>query len=156
MKKTILLIVLIAAMCSCESVFKAAYTKNAYVLDYSEYTNKGFFLTESNSVNFDYKSLGSVSSLIYSGYEILNNKVNSQKMVYTVDNVQNPKKIRYGKYINATSKDALDELCEKAMEIGANGIINIKVNYIPAEYDYKTGVRISEDGMFVTGMAIRK
>ena len=42
------------------------------------------------------------------------------------------------------------------MEIGANGIINIKVTYIPAEYDYKTRVRISEDGMFVTGMAIRK
>ncbi len=42
------------------------------------------------------------------------------------------------------------------MEIGANGIINIKVTYLPAIRDLKIGIVIEPDAIIVTGMAIRK
>ena len=37
-------------------------------LDYSPLTNKGIYVTESNSVSFDYKILGSVSATEVSGW----------------------------------------------------------------------------------------
>lgn len=147
---------ILALVLSGCSVYKTPYLSTATVLDYSEYTNKGFFLSESNSVNFEYKALGSVSAVSTGGYEVLSTteRKNMQDDVYIS---QEPSKsVKYGKYKSASSKDALSALCNKAMEVGANGVINISTSYIPGTYDAKTGVLISGNSYVITGMAIRK
>ncbi len=155
MKNLIVLAVMAVFLFGC-SVHKTPYVSTAVVLDYSEYTNKGFFLSESNSVSFDYKALGSVSAVSTGGYEVLSTteRKNMQDDVYTS---QEPSKsVKYGKYKAASSKDALSSLCNKAMEIGANGVINISTSYIPGTYDSKTGALLSGNSYVITGMAIRK
>ena len=41
--------------------------RSSYVLDYRKCSGDGFFITESNSVNFKYQPIGSVSSELISG-----------------------------------------------------------------------------------------
>lgn len=155
MKKLIMFAILTLAMSGC-SVYKTPYLSTASVLDYSEYTNKGFFLSEANSVNFEYKALGSVSAVTTGGYEVVSSteRKNMRDDVYLSS--EPSQKVKYGPYKWASSKDALATLCEKAMEIAANGVINIKITYIPATYDPKTGLRATPDSYVITGMAIRK
>lgn len=155
MKKLIMFAILALVLSGC-SVYKTPYLSTATVLDYSEYTNKGFFLSEANSVNFEYKALGSVSAVTTGGYEVISStdRKNMQDDVYLSSG--SSKKVKYGPYRWASSEDALATLCDKAMEISANGIINIKITYIPATYDPKTGLRATSDSYVITGMAIRK
>ncbi len=147
---------ILALLLSSCTVYKFPYQSTASVLDYSEYTNKGFFLTESNSVSFEYKALGSVSAVTTGGYEIVSSveRKNMQDDVYL--SPETSKKVKYGPYKWASSKDALSTLCDKAMEVSANGVINIKITYIPATYDSKTGSLASPDSYVISGMAIRK
>lgn len=144
------------ALSSCSIIPKTPYQESAVVLDYSEYTNKGFFMTEANSVSFDYKALGSVSAKVQSGYEIVQETVRKAIKDDVYGESHDSRKIKYGKYKQAYSDNAIKVLCDKAMEIGANGLINIKVTYIPAVRDLKTGLVIDPDAIIVTGMAIRK
>lgn len=46
MKKTLLSLIFVAAITGCSIIPKSPYQQSAVVLDYSEYTNKGFFMTE--------------------------------------------------------------------------------------------------------------
>lgn len=156
MKKVLLFFVLSAIVSGCSILPKHAYQRNAVVLDYSEYTNKGFFLTEANSVSFDYKALGSVSAKVQSGFEIVGESVRKAMLDDVYGEASNSKKTKYGSYKQAYSDDALKVLCDKAAEIKANGLINIKVSYVPAVRDLKTGVVLEPDAIIVTGMAIRK
>lgn len=137
---------------SC-SLLKSPYVKSSYSIDYSEYTKKGFLLTESNSVSFSYEPIASITSLSKAGYEILRTKKNTElstnyELVTVSKNV-------YGKFKNANINDALDEIYTKAISLGANGIINLKITYIPVEYNTK-GEIIAIETYIVSGMAIKK
>lgn len=55
----ILLAVLLFTSCS---MYKSI--NETVVIDYSRYTSQGFFITESNSVSFDYKPIGSVVTVV--------------------------------------------------------------------------------------------
>lgn len=99
MKKSLVFLFLILLMSSCNM---APYIKSIGYIDYTMYDN-GFFITESNSVSFEYKSLGSISVLILTGYE------NS-------------------KLVKATAQDAVTALVEKAMLKKANGVIALKIS----------------------------
>ena len=156
MKKTLLSLIFVAAITGCSIIPKSPYQQSAVVLDYSEYTNKGFFMTEANSVNFEYKAIGSVSAKVQSGYEIIGESVRKGMKDDIYGETYDKHKVKYGKYKQAFSDDAINVLCNKAMERGANGIINIKVTYLPAIRDLKTGIVIEPDAIIVTGMAIRK
>ncbi|MGV8136029.1 MAG: hypothetical protein AB2L20_12505 [Mangrovibacterium sp.] len=61
--KKIFLALSIAILTSC-----VTYSPLVNFVDYSAYNNDGMFLTESNSVNFDYTPVGSINVLLYSGY----------------------------------------------------------------------------------------
>jgi uncharacterized protein YbjQ (UPF0145 family) len=78
------------------------YAEYSSTLNYNEF--KGLFISEANSVSFEYEPLGSVNSVVESGY-------------------------RKRKYIRATAEDALYVLCKEAEKNGANGIINLKITY---------------------------
>lgn len=52
MKKTLLSLIFVAAITGCSIIPKSPYQQSAVVLDYSEYTNKGFFMTEAKFCQF--------------------------------------------------------------------------------------------------------
>lgn len=135
MRKILLLIALSAIVCSCATVdFRTPYVKSHGVIDYSDYLSKGFFITESNSVNFDYEPIGSVTSVVKSGWEVLNQ---TKQRVTSVDDVYgsyNRSKVKYGDYVSATLEDAIEDLYSAAIALGANGVINFRVTSTEGEY----------------------
>lgn len=150
MKKIILLFFVSTLLASC-AVHRKAYIKVSNSVDFSEYTRKGFFITESNSVNFEYDPLSSVSVLVESGYEVINKSEKSSfDNIYRYDT-----NTKYGKFINAKAEDALNELYEKSMEIGADGIINLKINFTPSRIS-SSGEVLSWDSYYISGMAIKR
>lgn len=155
MKKSFILL-LLPLMVGCGSIPKQTYEHTVSVLDYSEYTKQGFFLTESNSVSFDYEALGSVSVVIKSGYEVLNvSKRDSSNDDIYHSSRSGSDKVKYGTFQYAHADDALKSLCDKAIELRGNGVINIQTTYHPAVYD-GNGILVSPSSVVVTGMAIRK
>lgn len=146
MKKSIIICSIITALSlltSC-SVPKTMYEEYAGFLDYSAYMNEGIFLTESNSVNFEYEPLGSVSALVYSGEHVVSlTKQTEENEIYGKRTTTKSKT----EWKRALPKDALEIAVSQAVSKGANGLINIKVE--PADTQTRSG-------FLVTGMAIRR
>jgi uncharacterized protein YbjQ (UPF0145 family) len=114
-------------------IIRHPYLESISPIDYSEYTKSGFFLTESNSVSFDYNPIGNISATITSGY------VGKQ-------------------FVKATYEDALQLLHENAREMKANGIINLKFSYsigdhVVNNFDTQNNYYSS---ITASGMAIRR
>jgi uncharacterized protein YbjQ (UPF0145 family) len=149
MKKIISFCVVLLLVTSC-TTYKIPYRRYSGTIDFSAYAQKGFFITESNSVSFSYEPLGSITSVVSSGYEILNlENLKSNDDIYG-----SYKKIKYGKMIDASVNDALDELYNSALRLGADGIINFRSEYVPSLYN--KAVLITPDSYVVSGMAIRR
>ena len=104
-KKLSFLIISMIFISSCSPV---AYQALTYSIDYSKYLDDGFFITESQSVNFDYKPIASVGSDIKPGY--LTSKDGSGNV-----------------YTEATADDAIAYLVVQAKKVGADAIIGIKI-----------------------------
>jgi len=108
-------------------------------LDLTKYTELGFFITESNSVNRDYDPIGLVSVYLESGKEVSVTKKDGGDPVYGQDIV-----IKKGKFIDASLEEALEMMYDEARSKGANAIINLK-------YSYNSTLNSWD----VTGMAIK-
>lgn len=153
MKKTVLfLLALLPLMFSCS--VKTPYRQGYSIIDYSIYTNKGFFITESNSVSFGYEAMGSVYAVVESGYEV----IGSKQVREIGDDIYSSKpklktKLKYGDYIEATPEQALDLIYKKALDIDANGIINLNIKQLT---QYIEGYGYIIRGYIVEGMAIKR
>lgn len=106
-------------------------------VDYSEFAQAGFFITEANSVSFEYKTVGSVSAYVQSG---------GKNGAYTYSNSS---KLLANQVI-MTPRDAVKKLYDEAKALGANGIINLKIIRTFDPFTYLN------DGYEATGMAIVK
>lgn len=150
MKRILVIIAVAILLVSC-GVSRKAYIRDSTSIDFSEYNRMGFFLTESNSVSFDYEALSSITALVESGYEVLSNdNTASADAVYGTF-----ASTRYGEYIKANAQDALDELYRSAVEKGADGIINLKIQFTPFRMS-SDGKVMSWESYYVTGMAIKR
>lgn len=137
---------------SC-NLYKYPYEKYAVAIDYSRFSEKGFFFTESNSANFEYKPIASISAIFRSGWEPtgvknkeLSDDAYGSRFSYSTAS--------YSKnFIMANRDELLDLLYKKAIALGANGVINLKINTI-RHYSEKTGY--NTEGYEATGMAIKK
>ncbi len=120
-------------------------------LDYSSLTSKGIYVTESNSVSFDYKTLGSVSAIEIGGWVKKGKEPkksiprepnkNSEDELYT--RINKNQYTEKNVYVDPSLDMAMDRMANTLKEVGANGIINLKVQ--------------SESGrIIISGMAIRK
>jgi uncharacterized protein YbjQ (UPF0145 family) len=140
MKKTVILCVLaLAALTSCEP--SLYFEQNAGFIDYSAFP--GMFLTESNSVSFEYQPIASLyAEEISRNYKVGKKKIGSNEVdgdEYAVTD---------GSYRKANPQSALAFAIEKAKAMGGNGIVNLKINADKAK-----------DGRsmyYVTGMVIRR
>ena len=151
MKKVLLFVFAIGLLTSCATSaisYPEPYGFSTF-LDYSPLTNKGIYVTESNSVSFDYKILGSVSATEVSGWvkkekELKvankNKKNNVDDMYADVErNQSNGKYMRMSPSLDA----AMEPMANTLKEVDANGIINLKIQWEP-------------DRIIISGMAIRK
>lgn len=150
MKKVILLIFAIVLFASCATttnLYPEPYGFSTF-LDYSPLTNKGIYVTESNSVSFDYKTLGSVSVTEVSGWikkggkaKVAKKEKNNLDDMYADVESNRP----VGKYMRITASldDAMERMVNTLNEVGANGIINLKVH-------------TELDRIIISGMAIHK
>lgn len=112
---------------------KQAYAEVIGVLDYSEFSSNGFFVTESNSVNFDYTPLGSLSIQVFPG----------EGDEWYFDNGVARRK---GDSSTAPAS-ALRVAVREARRLNANAIINLSVKPIQV---------MERSGILVTGMAVKK
>jgi hypothetical protein len=119
--------------------------KTSTYLDFTKYPD--FYITQSQSLDFKYKPIGLITSTVISGYkrkqtEAENMVVNDQKY-FAVNSTMDHD------FIGMTAKDAVDLIYEKAKAMGANGIIGIKIDYIPSGTP-----GFSTYGFTASGMAI--
>lgn len=154
MKKTVFMLALLPLMFSCSTIGKFPYVQEASIMDYSQYEKKGFFITEANSVSFEYEAVGSVSAKVESGFEVIGGK----KVKAIGDDIYQKQmttktKVSYGEFVAATPSQALELLYQKSVENRANGIINLKISPI-TQYTQAYGNIVT--GYFATGMAIKR
>lgn len=151
MKKGLLLASIVALMSSCTTInLPKPYTKIRMV-DYSWLTEQGIFVTESNSVSFDYEAVGSISVESSSGYEPRDKDkhvttIEKGDGIYTTYLVDSWSKTKFD-YYPASLEDMFGELNSELKEKGADGIVNFKINY-----DRIEGRNIIR----ITGMAIKR
>ncbi len=124
---------------------KVPYRVLSHAVDYGRYYDENFFISESNSVSFEYEPAGTILVSIQPGYEVL-----GERNGYT----------QYGKDRKLVSEyDVLDQVKQECEQIGANGIINLKISYgnmatSLSQWDGTTTE--SATTITVTGMAIKR
>lgn len=127
MNKTICGLLLILVLGSCGSLPQPE--SRIGVIDYIPLIKAGIFVTESNSVNFDYTAVGSIIATEKGGW------VNGR-----------PKR--------PTTEDALKNIIKELERMGANGIINL--NIIPSvEMSDDLMSKVFVSVITVKGMAIK-
>ena len=142
-------------MSSCSyKVHRNDFKEYTHFLDYSEYTQRGFFITESNTAPFDYVGIGSVEISQYDGdvrdKQNASEKANIREVEY--DAIYGLAGTKKGKatFVEATYESSLQSVYEFAKSKGADGIICLELSPIlnnDPKYTYQTGVRIS--GMLI-------
>ncbi len=159
MKKLLISLAIASFMSSCVTVQKSMYVAASSAVDYQQYSDKNFFLSESNSVNFNYSPISSVISIVRSGYITIDKAKNDSKNQDALrDDRLNSTHGWDGKssFRDASSEEALKELYTKALALGANGIINLKITTFTEKGTNALGSPIDLVGYSATGMAIKK
>lgn len=118
---------------SCKTYLPVS--KSAYSFDFTQF--KDFYISTAATADFKYEPIGLVTSVVKSGYE---GKFDGYS--------HSGKSYKYVKYYGG---DAAIELYNKAKEIGATGILNLKIEYL----NDISGLGIYS-GWSASGMAIKK
>lgn len=145
-------IVTLLIVTSCSIPTPKTVYKETFVIDYSRYNKQGFYITESNSVSFDYEPVGSVITVLKGLNNLtqveVHNEYSDTDAQLSVRTNREPKTKMKSVNNKYTIYDAIDEFATKCKDIRANGVINFKINYT-FDTVYGTGYEIS-------GMAIKK
>lgn len=131
MKKLALIIFSTIIFASCSTTIPP-YSSSMF-FDYSPLTGSGIFVSESNSVSFEYTALGSIIVTARGGGKI--NHYSSARSSEDFESID--------------FNNVADFLKYELIRRKANGIINLKIIYHP-----KDGTQGA--GYTITGMAIRK
>lgn len=148
MKKTVLFMMalLLVSLTSCKSLLPQ-FTQKTYVLDYSKASRQGVFLSEANSVSFEYAPVASIVVTSSDGMA----KVAKTSKNYGDESYGGPDtKISYkDEWQVATYEQTLDRAVQSCLDLGGDGIINITFNL---NYDSQGAVT----GNTLRGMVIRR
>ena len=140
MKKVYLLFsVMLLILAACQSL--PTPKSNMVVIDYAVLTNQGIFVTESNSVNFAYEPIGSISIDELGGW-------------VRKDNKKRAANIKEDYYYNSPNLDNMfNKLAAELHELGANGIINLKITQT---VEFQKEIKQFIHRVTISGMAISK
>lgn len=147
--RNLLLMSAVSMVMLCSSCAKSYYGIYTGFVDYTPYSDKGFFLTESNSVSFEYTPIGSVVVNVCSGYA--NVEVVQPDAQHSVKKDRTQIKVEE-KWKKADMSDVVGYAVQIAKEKGGNGIINIKSE---PEFVVISGKRYIS-GYVLRGMIIRR
>lgn len=139
MKRLFYLLVVLFSLVSCKTVEPRQPSYYSSHIDYSYLTDRGIFITESNSVSFEYKTLGSLFIECTGGW-VKNDKKNKVDMEDIYMRTE-------GKYIyvKPSLEDAFNLAVEELDKMQGNGIVNFKIS---------TGG--NTDSIIITGMVIKR
>ena len=147
MKRLVLLFISAYLLTGC-STLRMPVQQYSSSIDYSKYLEKGFFITETKSVSFEYKPIASVYSVFKTGYEISNKQPSGNKDdVFTG---ATPAVKTTNRIVSATISGVVEELYNKARSIGANGIVGLEIRNV------NEGTGIIGSGYEASGMAIKR
>lgn len=147
--KTQLSALIVAAFLLSSCSQKIFYAKSVSIVDYSAYQRQGMFLTESNSVNFEYEAIGSVTVVVFSGNVVMAQTSHVEKSDLYGEQTVVSKKMGWK---TASPEDALEAAVAQAAAKGGDGLINIQISPT-TEIDASKNTR---SGFLVTGMAIKR
>lgn len=116
------------------------------MIEYSMLTKEGYFVTESNSVSFDYEAIGSIYAIEVGGWVSKDGRSESTDLKEKYYINSNHKQV----YQTPNLQKAYRNLANKLKSVGANGIINLKVSFTT---DSAIG---NPQKIVITGMAIKK
>jgi uncharacterized protein YbjQ (UPF0145 family) len=153
MKKGLIIAMMAFTMTSCFTTHLYEPHWSAEVVDYSMLTDKGIYVNESDKINFEYQTLASVETRSIGGYVNKEKADNiDQKSIndiyYQEEKSKKAKANGFNKeYVAPKYDEALGVMALKLEELGANGIINLKIR-----------VEVGElyDKIIVTGTAIKR
>ena len=113
-------------------------------VDYGYLSQKGIFVSESNTVNFDYEPLGSLYVECTGGW-VKNDEISMEDIYIT----------KKGKktYQPPIVEDAFDLALGELKALRGNGIINFKITMVS---EYLPFYKVTVDKLIITGMCIRK
>lgn len=148
MKNVLLSIICVSAASLTSCAPKMQYVASSSYINYQTYVDQGVYITESNSVNFDYTPLGSVSAIVFPGYV---KATRPSQYQYNDLNGKPQLTEEYNKWKSADVQDAIALVVEKAKQQGGNGVINFSIK--PTSESDGKAIR---HGFLVSGMVIRK
>ena len=147
MKLKLLLIMPILALASCSIVNVPAPKQYAATIDYAYLSQKGIFVTESNSVNFDYEPLGSIYVECTGGWVKKKYKEGDVMGDIYMTNLGSVK------YLPPTIDDAYQLILSEVKKLRANGVINLKISTVS---EYLSTYKVTVNKIIITGMCIRR
>ena len=116
-------------------------------------TNQGIFVTESNSVNFAYEPIGSISIDELGGWVRKDSKKRAANIkedyYYNSPNPYNGKQV----YQAPDLDNMFNKLAAELHELGANGIINLKITQT---VEFQKEIKQFIHRVTISGMAISK
>lgn len=149
--KSFLLMLPVLSLQSCSPTVSLPQAKEFItVLDYTKYNGQGFFITESNSVNFDYDPIATIYISMYEGAS----EKSPNSSGWYVDKDGYSRKHKYQDWNLPSASEILEKAVEAAKKKGADAIINFNLS-TTSYYPYSTSdFRLS--GLAVTGMAVKR
>ena len=151
--KNTLYILLILFVVSC-TTSKPVYTLSYSFIGYSDFSERDFFITESNSVSFDYTPIGSIVVSVTAGHSQVETEYIEGRD--GAGEVTSFKHTTYGDWKEVDISEVLERLYSLSVSKGANGIINLKITYQREIRDATGKDIISPESYTVSGMAIKK
>lgn len=121
-----------------------------YYIDYKEAGQGKVFISEANSVSFEYEPIGSIVVVESSG--VVKTTVPTTEKERSSDALYGPgpSTKTVSRYSQATAQTALNYAAQQALLLGGDGIINLQLS---TEFD-KKGEKV--ETVTVTGMVIKR
>ena len=123
------------SLASCASIKSPRFIQRAYFVDYQQAAGGKVFITESNSVSFDYTPVGSLLVEEISGMEKKPKDISVKQAYKQTDPIYGDAPQSSGKsyYRSPDAESALDYAAKKALDMGGDAIINLQV--VPSVYE---------------------
>lgn len=136
------------SLASCVSTPR--FIQHAYFVDYQQAAGGKVFITESNSVSFDYTPVGSLLVEEIAGMEKKPKEISDKQAYKQTDPIYGDVPQSSGKsyYRFPDAESALDYAAKQALDMGGDAIINLQM--VPSVYEGKRQMLI------VKGMVVKR
>ena len=138
-------IVAVLAMPSCKSSIRPMWHE-VYTIDYAAAGGGKVFITESNSVSFEYEPIGSILVKEHPGEKEVKVPLSQREIDYEMFFGVPPETKTERKYEPSTAQSALEYAANQTLLLGGDGIINLKLT---SEYVEHEGRVVCVSGMVI-------